>query len=101
MGYILSVDMSSSEKMCTLAELSTITIDPSESNPTCSDSYTLEESMWHILYFEILQKKKGLFLVWHWGGFFIGFQLGSLEFGLSLLIMHFCLQSQFLEPLSI
>ena len=49
------------------------------------------KSMWHILSFTILQTTKGLFLVWHLGGFFIVFQLGLIEFGFSLLVLNFCL----------
>ena len=64
MGYILSVNMSSSEKMRELTELSTITDDSSDSKPTYSEDDNLEDSMWHIPSFEILQKTKGLF--W-WG----------------------------------
>ena len=48
MGYILSVNMSYSENMCALEELSTITDDSSESNPTCSEDSTLEVSILHI-----------------------------------------------------
>ena len=40
MGSILSVNMSSSEKIQALAELSTINDDLSESNPTCSEDFT-------------------------------------------------------------
>ena len=44
-GSILLVNIYSSEKMCALAELSTMTIDPAESNPNCSGEYALEVSM--------------------------------------------------------
>ena len=44
-GSILLVNISSPEKMCALAELSIMTIDPAESNPTCSEDYSLEDSM--------------------------------------------------------
>ena len=47
--------------------------------------------MWHILYFEIIQKTKGLFLVWLLGGFFLAFRLDLLEFGFYLLVLNFCL----------
>ena len=47
--------------------------------------------MWHILSFEIVQKTKDLFLVWPLVGLFIAFQLILLEFGLYLLVKHFCL----------
>ena len=67
-----------------------MTVDPSESNITCSEDYTLEESMCHILSFDIFQKTKGLFLVWTLGGFILVFRLGLLEFGLSLLVLNFC-----------
>ena len=89
MGSVLSVNMSSYEKRCTMEELSTMNVDTSESNPTCSEYSTIEESMWNILPFEILQKTKGLFLVWTFGGFFIALQLGLLEILFSLLVMHF------------
>ena len=91
MGYILSVNMSSSEKMCSLTELSTMNFDTSESNKNCSENSTIEEIMWYILSFEIMQNTKGLFLVWPLGEFFIAFKLGFLEFGLYLLVLHFCL----------
>ena len=91
MGSILSVNMSSSEKIFALEELSTMIVDPSESNPTFSEYYTLEESMWHIISFEILYNTKGLFLLWTLGGLFIAFQMGLLYFVLSLQVMHFCL----------
>ena len=87
MVYILSVNMSSSEHMWSFAELSTITDYLSESNPNCSEDYTIEESMWHIIYFEIAHKTKGLFLVWTLGGFFLAFQLGLVEFIFPLLVM--------------
>ena len=61
MGSILSVNMSYSEKMCACTELSNMTFDPSYSNPTFSEDSTLEYIIWNILFFEILQKKKGLF----------------------------------------
>ena len=63
MGSILSVNTSSSEQMWELVELSTMTDDPSDSNPTCSENYHLEDSMWHILYYEIVQKKMICFCV--------------------------------------
>ena len=69
-----------------------MTVEPSESNKTCSDDSTLEESIFHILSFEIVQKKKGLFLVWTLGGFFLAFQLSLLEFGFSVLVLNFCLE---------
>ena len=59
MGPILLVKIYSSKKMCEFSELSTITVDPPESNTTGSGDLTTEESMWHSLYFEILQNKKG------------------------------------------
>ena len=91
MWSILSVIMSSSDHMWAFTELSNITYDPPESNPTCSKDSTLEEIMWNIISFEILQKTKGLYLVWHLGGFFIALQLSLLEFGFSLLVLSFCL----------
>ena len=56
-----------------------MTDDPSESNKTCSEDFNLEESMSHILFFEIAHKTKGIFLVWNLGGFFIDFQLRLIE----------------------
>ena len=90
-GFILSINMSSSEHMLAFAELSTKTDDLSESNPTCSDYSTLEDSIWHILYFEIMYKTKDLFLGWPFGGVFLALQLVLLEFGLYLLIMPSCM----------
>ena len=66
-----------------------MTVDPPESNTIYSEDFTLEESMWHILYFEIVHKIKGLFLVWTLGGFFLAFQLGLIEFEFYLLVMIF------------
>ena len=43
MGSILLANMSSSDQMCTLEELSTITDDPLESNKTFSNYSTPEE----------------------------------------------------------
>ena len=60
-GYILSVKMSSSELMRVFSEFSTMTDDPSDSNPTCSEYSTHEESLYHILSFEIVQKKGSIF----------------------------------------
>ena len=67
--------------------------DPTESNTTSSEDSTVEESMWHILL------QKGIFLVRPLGGFFLDFQLGLLELGFFLLVMHFLLQSHLLAPL--
>ena len=64
-------------------------VDPSESNPTCYEDSTLEESMWHTLSFDIVHIKKGMFLVWPLGGFFIASQLGLLYFGFYLLVLIF------------
>ena len=36
-----------------------MTDDPSESNPTCYEDSTLEDSMWRSPSFEIVQKTKG------------------------------------------
>ena len=99
MVSIFSLNMYSSEHMWTFAQLSTITDDPSESNPTCSEDYTLEESMCHILSFKIMQKIKGLFLMWPLRGFYIALQLSLLEFVFSLLVLIFFLQIQLLAPL--
>ena len=73
MGYISSVIISSSDNMCLFEELSTMTVDPSKPNPILSEDSTLEESMWHILSFEILQYKKVLLLVWNFAGLVIDF----------------------------
>ena len=62
---------------------------------------TLQESMWHILSFEIVRKTKGVFLVWPLGVLFLAFQLGLFEFVLSLMVLLFFLQGRFLEPLAI
>ena len=78
-----------------------MTDDPSESNPTYSEDSTLKESMWHTPSFEIVQKTMGLFLVWHLGGFFLAFQMGLLEFGFYLLVLHFVLINWLLAPLFI
>ena len=91
MGPILLVKIYSSKKMCEFSELSTITVDPPESNTTGSGDLTTEESMWHSLYFEILQNKKGVFLVWPLGGFLPALQLSLLEFGFPLLVLDFYL----------
>ena len=69
-----------------------MTDEPSESDPTCSEDYTLEESMWHKLSFKIVQKPKGIFLVGPLGELFLAFQMYALEFGFSLLVIHFCLE---------
>ena len=68
-----------------------MTDDSSESKPNCSEDYTLEESMWHTLVFEIAHKKKGIFLVWPLGGFVLSFQLCLLKFRFPLLVLHFFL----------
>ena len=69
-------------------------------NPTCSEDFTLEESMCHIISFEILKNTMGLFLVWPLRGFFLAFQLGLLEFGFSLLVPHYFLEKSVLDTLS-
>ena len=100
MGYIFSVNISPSGQICALEELSTMAVEPSESNPTCSEYSTLEDSMWHILSFEIVQKTKALFLVWTLGGLYLAFQLILLEFGLSLLVVCLCLTESVVGTLS-
>ena len=40
-----------------------MTVQPSESNTTSYEYSTLEDSMWHILPFEIVQKKGSVFVV--------------------------------------
>ena len=97
MDSILSVNMSYSEQMCALAEWWTMTVDPSESNITCCKNYTIEEIMWNIQSFEKFHKKKGMFLVWSLGGLFLAFQLGLIEFVLSLLDTNVCLTKSFVE----
>ena len=101
MGFIFSVNMSYSEKMFTLTELSYITVDPSELNPTFSEDSTLEDSMWNIISFGIVKNTKSLFLVWPLGDLFLALQLGLLELELSLLVLHFFLSNSFLAPLAI
>ena len=49
MGSILVGIMSSSEKMCAFSELSTMTVDLSESNLTYFENFTIEENMRHII----------------------------------------------------
>ena len=39
-----------------------------------------------------MHKTKGLFLVWPLGGFILASQPGLIEFGLSILVLHFCLE---------
>ena len=39
-----------------------------------------------------MHKTKGLFLVWPLGGFILASQPGLIEFGLSILVIHFCLE---------
>ena len=96
MGYILSVNVSSSEHMWAFSELSTMTDDTSEWNPTCSEDSTLEEGMWHILSFGIVQEK----------GYIFGVEFGRLLYWLPTginWIGMFCilvLQSQLLSPLA-
>ena len=68
MVFILSIKISSSDHICSISELSTITVDTSESNPMFSENLTLEEILFHILYFDIVLYKKGVFLVWLLGG---------------------------------
>ena len=98
--YLVSEHVFLWENMC-MVKLSTMTVDPWESNETCYDYSTLEESMWHFISFEILHNTKGLFLVWPLGGLFLEFQLGLVEFLLYLLVLIFFLQSQLLSHLSI
>ena len=71
MGSILSVKMSSSDKMCSLSDLSNITVDPSESIKNSFEDSNLEDGMCHILSFENLQKTKGPFLVWPFRDLFL------------------------------
>ena len=59
MGSILSVNMYFYEHIRAFAELSTVTVYPSESNPILSEDSTLEESMWHVPSFEIVHLEKG------------------------------------------
>ena len=46
-----------------------------------------------------MQKTKGLFLVWPLGGLILDFQLGLIEFGLSILVLNFCLIKLVVETL--
>ena len=73
--------------------VSTITVEPLESNTTCSGYSNIEDSMWHILSFEIVSNTKGLFLVWPLGGFFFFFQR------LSLLVIYVCLAKSVVDAL--
>ena len=82
--------MSPSEILLALEELSNMTDDPSESNPTFSVDSTLEDNTRYILYFKSVQKTKVIFLVGPLGGIFIAFQLGLLVFGFFLLALHVC-----------
>ena len=76
-----------------------MTDDPSWSNPFFSEDSTLEDSMCNILSFKIVHLKKGLILVWPLGGLFLSFQKRILEIGLSLLVLHFCLEKSFVGTL--
>ena len=100
MGSILSVNVSSSKKVWAFAECSIMTDDPLDSNPPCSKDSTLEESMWHIPSFWNSAEKNCLFLLWPLGGFFLAFQLRLLEFGFSLLVLHFCLSNSVVGNIS-
>ena len=86
--------------MCALVELSNITYDPLESNKTSSEDSTLEYSTWHILFFNIVQKTKGLFWCGLWGVLFLAFKLSLLEFGFFLLIMNYFITKSVVENLS-
>ena len=55
--------------------------------------------MWHILSFEIVQKKKGLFLVWPLGELFFAFQLSLICFELSFLVLQFCISKSVFDTL--
>ena len=61
-------------------------------NPIFYVGSTIDQSICHILFVEILQSKKGLFLVRSCGSFFLTFQLCLYDFGLSLLVLNFCLE---------
>ena len=101
MGSILPVIMYQSGHFWALAELSTMTYYPSESNTTRSEYSNLEESIWHILSSEIVQKKKGLF-------FGVAFRrpLSLLTTRITWILIllsgstFFFLQSQLLAPLA-
>ena len=88
------------EKMYTLVELLTMTVDLSKSNTTCSYDSTLEDSMWHIPPFKISQRTKGLFFVWPLGGLFLDIPLVLLEFGFYLMIIHFLIEKSVVDTLS-
>ena len=92
MGSILSVKMYSFDHFCALSYLSTITLDPSQPNQICCEYSTIADSICHILFFEILQWAKGLFLMCPLGGFFLPFQLILIEFSFYCLVLHFCIE---------
>ena len=91
MGFILSLNMYSSDQMFPFANLSTMNVEPPESNKICSMNYSHEESMWRIISFDTLQQTKSLFVVLHLGVFFFAFKLVFNNFGLYLLVFIFCL----------
>ena len=62
------MNMSSSGQIFALEELSTMDVEPSELNNTCSRDSTCEDSMWHIISFEIAHKIQGLFFGMAFGG---------------------------------
>ena len=66
MDSILSVNMYYSEKMRALVDLSNMTVDPSDSNSTCSEDSNHEEIMWHIQSFEKIQKEWSVILCGLW-----------------------------------
>ena len=94
MDSILSVNMYSYENICAFSELSTITMEPPESNPIYYEDSTFEEIIQHIVSFGNLQYAKGIFLVFPLGGFFLTFQLVLFDFGLYPLVLHLVLKNQ-------
>ena len=54
----------------------------------CYMGSNIEESIWNIPSFEMVQYIKVVFLVWTLGGFFVNFQLVLSGFGLFLRVKH-------------
>ena len=102
MGSIFSVNMSSFENMCAFSKLSTITVESSKSNPMFFEDSTIEDGVWHILSFEIVQYTKDMFF-----GFAFGVILSCLPTDFtSFLDSLYCfctffLKNQLLSPLAI
>ena len=56
--------------------------------------------MWHILSFDIGQEDKGYVFSVFFERLFPAFQLGLLEFGLSLMVLNFCIEDSVVKTLS-